>query len=266
MHLAIDDYSRLADSEILPDEKRTSCLRFLFNALSYSKTNGLAERFVQTSLREWAYARALRHIRSTRRRNCPSGFIATTGARCSRRSLFGIDREYHLFFRGPLPPYVLSAWSPPATPLIKGMSWVQRPAIRAYVLIITAILRELLAIRFPNCRLGLRISPPADNTGRCSDRYRTGGNRPRDHRACANDAAVPDLHARDHHNPCAKPDVVADDHVALELGLIHDRRSRLGLVVRRRDEDFGSQQGVVSEGDPPHQSPAQIEQWDPMCE
>ena len=100
VHLAIDDHSRLAYSEILPDEKRTSCLRFLFNALRFfrgfgvrverimtdngssfrshryakalrrlrikhlrtkpytPRTNGKAERFVQTSLREWAYARA----------------------------------------------------------------------------------------------------------------------------------------------------------------------------------------------------------------
>jgi transposase InsO family protein/transposase-like protein len=100
VHLAIDDHSRLAYSQILPDETRGSCLRFLFNALRYfrslgvkvqrvmtdngssfrshrytkalrrlrirhlrtkpytPKTNGKAERFVQTSLREWAYARA----------------------------------------------------------------------------------------------------------------------------------------------------------------------------------------------------------------
>ncbi len=100
VHLAIDDHSRLAYSEIRPDEKRGSCLRFLFNALRFfrglgvkiervmtdngsgfrsrryakamrrlrvkhprtkpytPKTNGKAERFVQTSLREWAYARA----------------------------------------------------------------------------------------------------------------------------------------------------------------------------------------------------------------
>ena len=100
VHLAIDDHSRLAYSEVLPDEKRGSCLRFLFNALRFfrglgvkvervmtdngsafksrryakamrrlrirhlrtkpytPKTNGKAERFVQTSLREWAYARA----------------------------------------------------------------------------------------------------------------------------------------------------------------------------------------------------------------
>jgi transposase InsO family protein len=100
LHLAIDDHSRVAYSEILPDEKRRSCLRFLCNALRFfrahgvkaqrvmtdngvsfrshryakalrmlkikhlrtrpytPKTNGKAERLVQTALREWAYARA----------------------------------------------------------------------------------------------------------------------------------------------------------------------------------------------------------------
>jgi len=100
VHLAIDDHSRVAYSEILPDEKRRSCLRFLFNALRFfrahgvrvhrvmtdngtsfrsyryakalrmlkikhirtkpytPKTNGKAERLVQTALREWAYAKA----------------------------------------------------------------------------------------------------------------------------------------------------------------------------------------------------------------
>ncbi len=100
LHLAIDDHSRLAYSQILPDETRRSCLRFLFQALRFfrahgvkvqrvmtdngtsfrslryakalrmlkikhlrtkpytPKTNGKAERFVQTALREWAYAKA----------------------------------------------------------------------------------------------------------------------------------------------------------------------------------------------------------------
>jgi transposase InsO family protein len=99
VHLAIDDHSRVAYSEILPDEKRGSCLlclqrpRFFrsldvkvrrvmtdngssFRSRRYAKalrrlkikhlrtrpytpkTNGKAERFVQTSLREWAYAQA----------------------------------------------------------------------------------------------------------------------------------------------------------------------------------------------------------------
>ena len=100
VHLAIDDHSRVAYSEIFPDEKRSSCLQFLFNALRFfrahgvkvqrvmtdngtsfrsrryakalrllkikhlrtkpytPKTNGKAERFVQTALCEWAYAKA----------------------------------------------------------------------------------------------------------------------------------------------------------------------------------------------------------------
>ncbi|MGH6851748.1 MAG: IS481 family transposase [Methylocella sp.] len=99
LHLAVDDHSRLAYSEIFPDEKRKSSIQFLLNALRFfrshgikvyrvmtdngaslkshryrkalrllgikhkrtrpytPKTNGKAERFVQTSLREWAYAR-----------------------------------------------------------------------------------------------------------------------------------------------------------------------------------------------------------------
>ena len=103
VHLAVDDHSRLAYSEIFPDETRKSCLRFLFNALRFfrshgvkvwrvmtdngvsfrsiryakalrmlkikhkrtrpytPRTNGKAERFVQTSLREWAYATAYHH-------------------------------------------------------------------------------------------------------------------------------------------------------------------------------------------------------------
>src|SRR6476646_4618305 len=41
LHLAIDDHSRLAYSEIMPDEKRASCLRFLFNALRFFRGLGV---------------------------------------------------------------------------------------------------------------------------------------------------------------------------------------------------------------------------------
>jgi transposase InsO family protein len=100
LHVCIDDASRLAYSEILPDEKKESAIGFLERALGFfarhgvrtervmtdngsayrshafraacakaglrhlrtrpytPKTNGKAERFIQTSLREWAYARA----------------------------------------------------------------------------------------------------------------------------------------------------------------------------------------------------------------
>jgi transposase InsO family protein len=98
VHVAVDDASRLAYVEVLPDERRRSCTGFLVRALRWfrqrgiqvervmsdngagyvsrlfrkacrllrirhirtrpytPKTNGKAERFIQTMLREWAYA------------------------------------------------------------------------------------------------------------------------------------------------------------------------------------------------------------------
>ena len=100
VHVCIDDASRLAFSQILPDEKKGSAVAFLKAAVDYyktlgvsvervmtdngscyrafdfrdacrdldlkhirtrpytPKTNGKAERFIQTALREWAYAQA----------------------------------------------------------------------------------------------------------------------------------------------------------------------------------------------------------------
>jgi transposase InsO family protein len=98
LHVAVDDASRLAYTEILPDERKESATGFLIRALCWferhgvtvarvmtangsayprcsarfcaaaearhvrtrpytPRTNGEAERFVQTSLREWAYAK-----------------------------------------------------------------------------------------------------------------------------------------------------------------------------------------------------------------
>jgi transposase InsO family protein len=99
LHVAVDDASRLAYTELLPDERKQSACAFLARALAFFKahgvnvervmtdngpaylshdfrrqiaaaglrhvrtrpytprTNGKAERFIQTSLREWAYAR-----------------------------------------------------------------------------------------------------------------------------------------------------------------------------------------------------------------
>jgi transposase len=48
LHLAVDDHSRLAYSEILPDEKRASCLTFLFNALRFFKRHGVRVERVMT--------------------------------------------------------------------------------------------------------------------------------------------------------------------------------------------------------------------------
>jgi transposase InsO family protein len=100
VHVCIDDASRLAFSQILPDERKASAVAFLRAAVAYyqtlgvtvarvmtdngscyksfafrgachdlglrhirtrpytPKTNGKAERFIQTALREWAYAQA----------------------------------------------------------------------------------------------------------------------------------------------------------------------------------------------------------------
>lgn len=98
VHVCVDDASRIAFSQILPDEKAASAVPFLRAAIDYyaglgvtvtrvmtdngscykafafrdackalrlrhirtrpytPKTNGKAERFIQTALREWAYA------------------------------------------------------------------------------------------------------------------------------------------------------------------------------------------------------------------
>ena len=100
LHVCIDDHSRVAFSQIMPDEKKESAIAFLKDAIAYyktlgvtvsrvmtdngscykafafkdacrtlglkhirtrpytPKTNGKAERFIQTAMREWAYARA----------------------------------------------------------------------------------------------------------------------------------------------------------------------------------------------------------------
>ena len=103
VHVGVDDASRVAFSQVLPDEKKESAVAFLEAAVAYyaglgvaiarvmtdngscysshafreacarlslkhirtrpytPKTNGKAERFIQTSLREWAYAQAFAH-------------------------------------------------------------------------------------------------------------------------------------------------------------------------------------------------------------
>ena len=100
VHVSIDDASRVAFSQILPNERKESAVAFLRAAIAYyaslgvavarvmtdngacyrskafrkacagldlkhiftkpytPKTNGKAERFIQTALREWAYAHA----------------------------------------------------------------------------------------------------------------------------------------------------------------------------------------------------------------
>jgi len=102
-HVCIDDYSRVAYIEVLPNERKETTTAFLVRALDHfqalgisvarimtdngsayrshliadlcrsrrmrhiftrpytPRTNGKAERFIQTALREWAYARPYHH-------------------------------------------------------------------------------------------------------------------------------------------------------------------------------------------------------------
>jgi transposase InsO family protein len=103
VHVCIDDASRVAFVQVMPDDKKESAVAFLKAAIAYytslgvtvarvmtdngacyksfdfrdtcrdlglrhirtkpytPKTNGKAERFIQTALREWAYAKAYVH-------------------------------------------------------------------------------------------------------------------------------------------------------------------------------------------------------------
>jgi transposase InsO family protein len=129
VHVAIDDATRLAYVEILPDEKRASAIAFLIRTLRFfrshgvkiervmtdngsaykshrfrkalrllrikhirtrpytPRTNGKAERFIQTLLREWAYVKP---YPSSRRRNAAlPAFIDRYNRRRPHASLAG---------------------------------------------------------------------------------------------------------------------------------------------------------------------------------
>ena len=108
LHIAIDDHSRLAFTQLLPDQKAQTTIAFLHQAIDFyarhgiriralltdngssyrsrqfrhtcaqlglrhgltrpytPRTNGKAERFIQTALREWAYAK---HWKNSDERN-----------------------------------------------------------------------------------------------------------------------------------------------------------------------------------------------------
>ena len=120
VHVSIDDASRLAFSQILPDEKKASAVAFLRAAVAYyaslgvtvarvmtdngacykahafrdacrdlglrhirtrpytPKTNGKAERFIQTALREWPMPRPTL-LPTTAATSCRAGYTVTIG-------------------------------------------------------------------------------------------------------------------------------------------------------------------------------------------
>jgi transposase InsO family protein len=62
VHSLVDDHSRLAYSEILPDEKGTTCARFLARAIDYFAAHGVThiERLMTDNA--WAYRYSLREL------------------------------------------------------------------------------------------------------------------------------------------------------------------------------------------------------------
>jgi len=62
VHSVVDDYSRLAYSEVLPDEKGTTCAAFLTRAAAYFAAHGITriERLMTDNA--WAYRYSLRDV------------------------------------------------------------------------------------------------------------------------------------------------------------------------------------------------------------
>jgi transposase InsO family protein len=57
VHSAVDDHSRLAYSEILPDEKAPTCTQFLVRAATYFKRHGIARIEAVMTDNHWSYTR-----------------------------------------------------------------------------------------------------------------------------------------------------------------------------------------------------------------
>ena len=131
LHVAIDDASRLAYSEILPGERKENAIAFTRRALAWferfgitvervmtdngsayksfayrdmlnergirhkrtrpytPRTNGKAERFIQTSLREWAYTRA--YHTSAQRTQALKPWLATYNTTRDHSGLNGLS-------------------------------------------------------------------------------------------------------------------------------------------------------------------------------
>jgi transposase InsO family protein len=62
VHSLVDDHSRLAYAEILPDEKGTTCAAFLTRAAAYFATHGITRIERVMTDNAWAYKWSLRHV------------------------------------------------------------------------------------------------------------------------------------------------------------------------------------------------------------
>ena len=127
VHICVDDYSRLAHAQVLPDEKTASAIAFLRSAIAFytahgikvravmtdngsayisirhaiacralrlqhirirprrPRTNGKAERFIRTMLREWAYGAI--YVDSQERARALSGWLERYNTRRPHGSL-----------------------------------------------------------------------------------------------------------------------------------------------------------------------------------
>lgn len=66
VHSLVDDHSRLAYSEILPDEKGPTCAAFLERALNYFSAAGIDQVDRLMTDNAWSYRWSLRHVCETR--------------------------------------------------------------------------------------------------------------------------------------------------------------------------------------------------------
>jgi transposase InsO family protein len=62
VHSLVDDHSRLAYSEILPDEKGTTCAAFLDRAAAYFAAHGITRIERVMTDNAWAYRWSLREV------------------------------------------------------------------------------------------------------------------------------------------------------------------------------------------------------------
>ncbi|SFB20149.1 Transposase and inactivated derivatives, IS30 family [Nocardioides alpinus] len=62
VHSLVDDHSRLAYSEVLPDEKGTTCAAFLERAIDYFAAHGIAQIERLMTDNAWAYKWSLREV------------------------------------------------------------------------------------------------------------------------------------------------------------------------------------------------------------
>ena len=84
VHSVVDDHSRLAYSEILPDEKGPTCAAFLDRAIGYFAAHGITriERLMTDNA--WAYRYSLREICATPRHHARSSSNPTAPGRTAR--------------------------------------------------------------------------------------------------------------------------------------------------------------------------------------